>query len=213
VYRLRVHLEDERRTIVIPNRFRVDTEAPTITLVRLTPRRLSPDGDGVRDEAKVAFRLSQPGRVLVLVDGLVAARGRREGAGEAELLWPGRHASGPVRAGYSVVALEAQDRAGNMSPPTAGVRVQIRYVELADVRSPARRGGVLRFRVLADARRVRWTLSPARDDERRALLRGAGRPGFIGVRLPPRIRAGRYVLRVAASGHHDQAPITIRARS
>jgi hypothetical protein len=46
VYRPRVRLRRNGRTIVLPNPIRVDSTAPTITLVRVFPRVFSPDGDG-----------------------------------------------------------------------------------------------------------------------------------------------------------------------
>ena len=68
-YRLRVHLDEQRRTIVVPNVFRLDTEAPSVELVSLAPRILSPDGDGRRDSATLEISLGETARPIVLVDG------------------------------------------------------------------------------------------------------------------------------------------------
>ena len=54
VYKPRVHLADQHRTIDLPNEMRVDTAAPRITLVSVEPREVSPDGDGRGD--RVASR-------------------------------------------------------------------------------------------------------------------------------------------------------------
>lgn len=212
-YRLRVHLEDDHRTIVVPNVVRVDTQAPAIEVSSFAPRRLSPDGDGVRDKARIVFRLSEPGRALLLVDGLLAVRGRNHDAGTAALVWRGTVDGRPVRAGLHTVALEAEDAAGNLSAATAETDVRIRYVEVAKAKLHAQRGGLLRFRILADAKRVRWTLFSRRGGDRRRVLAGAAAPGVVGARLPVRIRAGRYVLRVAANGHHDETIVVVRAGS
>jgi hypothetical protein len=210
-YRLRVHLDDERRTIVIPNVVRVDTEPPTAELVGLSPRTLSPDGDGRGDQARIELRLSERARPLVLVDGEVAAGGRMRSGGRAALVWRGTANGRPLPAGRYVVALQAQDRAGNVSTPSAGVVVRVRYVELAAEVVRARRGGVLRFGVLTDAQEFAWTLF-RRARARRPLLEGTAETADVALRLPPRIRAGRYVLRVAAIGHADEAAVVVRPR-
>ena len=128
-YQLRVHLADERRTIVIPNRVRVDTTPPTVALVSLAPRLLSPDGDGRSDAARAVFRSSERARPLVLVDGALAARGRVRAGGTSAVAWRGTKDGRPLPAGLYGVALQARDRAGNLSEPTPATAVTIRYIE------------------------------------------------------------------------------------
>lgn len=211
-YRLRVHLADERRTIVIPNVVRVDTRAPAVELVSLFPQRLSPDGDGRRDRARIVVRLSEPARPLLLVDGEVAVEGRRHAAGTAELAWPETANGTRLQAGLYGLTLRAQDRAGNVSPATETRIVHIRYIKLARETLQARRRGVLRFRVLTDARRFRWTLFGRGGKAHRPLLTGTTTSAHVARRLPRRIRPGRYVLRVTAHGHSDEAAVVVRAR-
>jgi hypothetical protein len=211
-YRLRVHLADERRTIVIPNRVRVDTTPPSVELVSLAPGRISPDGDGRSDAARIVFRSSEWSRPLVVVDGDIARRGWARAAGTSAVAWPGTKAGGPLPAGLYVLALQARDRAGNLSAPTGGAAVTIRYVELSEERLLARRAGVLHFRVLTDALSVRWRLVAGEGNSRRAVLKRTVRAGAVAARLPARIRPGRYVLRVAANGHSDEAAVIVRAR-
>jgi hypothetical protein len=210
VYRLQVRLADQRRTIVIPNRIRVDTTPPIVVLEGVAPRRLSPDGDGRNDTARVTFSSSERARPLVLVDGAVAARGRIRAAGTKALAWRGTKAGKPLPAGLYALSLEARDRAGNLSDPTAATAVTIRYIEVAGDTLTARRGGLLRFHVLTDAMRFRWALVAA--NARRPLLRRSAKTTAVAVRLPARVRPGRYVLRVAANGHSDEAPVVVRAR-
>jgi hypothetical protein len=208
-YRLRVHLADERRTIVIPNVVRIDTDPPRVELVEVSPRILSPDGDDRGDRARIQLRLSERARPLVLVDGAPAARGRERSAGRAALAWPGTVRGRPLTAGSYVLTLQARDRAGNLSVPSDGAIVRIRYIELAKATLRARRGRVLRFRVLTDAQTFRWALL-RRGDARRALLSGTASTERVTLGLPRRIRAGRYVLRVTARGHADQARVLVR---
>jgi FlgD Ig-like domain len=211
-YRLRLRFAQERRTIVVPNVVRVDTEPPAVELVSLAPRVLSPDGDSRRDTARVAFRLGERARPLLLVDGRQAYRARVHAARSAAFRWPGTVAGRPLPAGRYTVTLRAQDLAGNVSEPTPATAVAIRYVELAQDSLRARRGGVLRFRVLTDAEQVRWALWPRGGTARRPLLTGAASPADVAVQLPARIRPGRYVLRVGASGHGAEAAVVVRAR-
>jgi hypothetical protein len=209
-YRLRIHLDDERRTILIPDVVRVDTRPPAIELLDLAPLLLSPDGDGVNDRARIEFRLSDRARPLLLVDGSPAARGRVRG-GTGTLLWPEAADHGRLPPRPYTLALQAEDLAGNVSAPTAGATVRIRYVELARKTVRTRRGGVLRFRVLTDARQYRWALV-RRSGSRRPLISGAASATPLSVRLPAQVRRGRYVLRVAASGHSDEATVVVRRR-
>ena len=48
-YRPRIHLDRQRRTIVMPNRIRVDTTAPRVVSFTARPLVISPDGDGRSD--------------------------------------------------------------------------------------------------------------------------------------------------------------------
>jgi hypothetical protein len=209
-YRLRVRFAEERWTITIPNVVRVDTQPPTVELLGVAPRTLSPDGDGRRDRAQIDLRLSERAGPLVLVDGVLAARARAR-SGSAALVWRGTRRGRPLPAGGYVVTLQARDLAGNVSAPTAGIPVRIRYIELATGRLRARARGSLRFRVLADAERFRWALVRS-GGARRPLLAGTAGTAVVVVRLPPRIRAGRYVLRVSAGGHADETAVVVRAR-
>jgi hypothetical protein len=209
-YRLRLHLADERRTIVIPNRVRVDTTPPVVELESLAPSELSPDGDRRSDAARITFSVNEGVQPLVVVDGGVAARGRWRPAGRSAVIWRGTKAGRPLPAGLYAVALQARDRAGNLSEPTTPTAVTIRYIELAGESLRARRGGVLRFRVLTGAEDFRWSLRTR--DARRPLLAGTAATATVAIRLAATIRPGRYVLRATASGHSDEAAVVVRAR-
>lgn len=115
VYRPRIRLERRGRTFRLPNRIRVDTVRPTIALTGLT-------APGAAVHAR--YRLSEPARAFMLVDGVqrVAGRGRRL---QGKLDWFGRVDGAPVRAGRYRVRLVAEDPAGNRSRPTRAVAVEI----------------------------------------------------------------------------------------
>jgi FlgD Ig-like domain len=211
-YRLRIRFARERRTILVPNVLRVDTVPPAVELLSLVPRVLSPDGDRRRDAARVAFSLGERARPLLFVDGREAFRARVHAAADGAFRWPGTAAGRSLPAGRYLVTLRARDRAGNVSAPTPGSAVAIRYIELAADSLRTRRGGVLRFRVLTDARPFQWTLSRRGATAQHPLLGGTASAADVTVLLPRRIRPGRYVLRVAANDHGDKAAVVVRAR-
>jgi FlgD Ig-like domain len=207
-YRLRVHLDEEHRTIVIPNTTRLDTEPPTAELVSLAPRILSPDGDGRRDSTTLVISLGERSRPVVLVDGTPAEEGRRAPAGESELRWPGTRDGRPLREGTYVVGVQARDPAGNLSPPSSGLTVRLRYILLGRDAYRVRRAGTLRFRVSTDAARFTWRLLRAG----KVVLRGKEKAPVMSTRLPERIERGRYKLEVVANGHRADAAVIVRPR-
>lgn len=207
-YRLRIRLAEQRRTIVIPNPIRVDTEAPELELVTRPQRAFSPDGDKRNDRLRFRYRATERSGALLFVGGALALRGPVRPPGEARIVWGGSFTGGFARPGVRHLWLRVRDRAGNLSDAAGPLVVRIRYVELARDRLRARRGGTLRFRVVTDAGTFRWEL---RGPQGRLLLRGVeiGRK-VVAIRLPPRIRAGRsYRLRVVAHRHAVVARVSV----
>jgi hypothetical protein len=209
VYRLRVSLQKVDRTILFPNRIRVDTEAPALEVVGVEPAAFSPDGDGRRDTVAISLRTNEAGQVLLFANGQLAAKARMEAEGETELVWDGNVEGRPLRQDIHTLFARARDPAGNLSSAVR-VSVQIRYVDVVPKLVVARRGERLRFRVLSDAARVSWRLRRPGDGE--VLADARAKPGPIGVVLPGRIRAGRYVLEVVANGHRERAVVRVLTR-
>ena len=114
IYRPRVQLERNGRTIVLPNPIRVDTTAPRITLVRVFPRVFSPDSDGNRDRVTATYRIDERARAVMLVDGRQRVQSKFR-ALEGKLVWFGRVNGRVVRPGTYEIRLRAVDRAGNRS--------------------------------------------------------------------------------------------------
>ena len=198
LYRPRVHLERHGRTIALPNRIRVDTTAPVIRLVRVSPRVFSPDGDGRRDRVEATFAVDEPARAMMLVDGRrrVFDRFRKTGG---TLAWYGQIRGRPARAGTYEIRLRAVDQAGNTSMRTRAVDVRVRYVELTRRRVEAAAGGRFRVRVLTDAHSYRWRI---------AGRTGIGHRRVLVLRAPD--AAGKYVLYVRVGTHADRAIVTVR---
>lgn len=123
MYRARVLLDDAP-AIVLPNRIRVDTVRPRITLLRLRPRVLSPNGDGRREYAQAFYRVSEPADALLFVDGRKWLDSRFRPL-EGKLLWFGRVRRRPLPAGIYRIRLGARDLAGNVAVRTPPVAVRI----------------------------------------------------------------------------------------
>jgi hypothetical protein len=211
-YRLKIRLQGQHRTIILPNPVFVDTEAPRVRLVGVGPQVFSPDDDGRRDRVHVSYSASEPARGTLLVDGAVARTGKLRGEGRASMRWDGTvlgRAAGP---GLYALTLRVEDRAGNISGSTEAVPVRLRYVDLVSGLIRVRRGGVLRFRVDTDAETIDWQLARRRGARPLVLVSGA-RPGRVSSRLPGSIRPGFYLLRVIAGGHVDRGAVRVLPRS
>jgi len=206
-YRLRVHLRQSRRTILIPTPVKVDTEQPALRILRTTEPIISPDGDGRRDRFSVFYRTSEQARPLLLVDGKRASVGRLSPPGRSRLDWHGRIGRRVQAPGTYQFSFRLVDRAGNSSPAAEPVFVRLRFADIVRARLVARRGGTFRLRVDTDAEMFRWTIG------RRGKLLLAGRsvPPRAVIRLPQRLRPGRYTVEVeTARGRGDRATLIIR---
>jgi hypothetical protein len=114
VYRVRVRLLDDTRTIVIPVEVHVDTQPPLVGSVRVSPRSVA-----VGAQVAIRFRTNEVGTPVVYVGGAEAERERRVRPGDRRVVWiPG--AAGPYE-----VAVAMSDRAGNVSAPSPAVQVTV----------------------------------------------------------------------------------------
>lgn len=210
-YRLRVHLDDEHRTILVPNEVQVDTKPPRVRIVRVRPPVLSPDGDGLRDQVRVTYRASERAGPVLLADGVSVGEWRPRQR-KSFVVWNGRIAGAVARPGPHQLSIRVRDEAGNLSEPSDLVTVRLRFVDLARAVVRVERGGRIRLPVDADARALAWTLRRLRPGgSSAALLSGATSRRVITVRLPPRLPAGRYVLRVTAGRHSARAFVLVRS--
>ena len=175
VYRPRVQLERNGRTIVLPNPMRVDTTAPAIRLVRVFTRVFSPDSDGRRDRVTASYRIDERARAVMLVDGRqrVQSKFRRV---EGNLVWFGRVDGRVVRP------------------------VRVRFVELSRERIEV--GAAKRFsvRVLTDATSYHWLFDARRGGGSREVLvlRAPEEPGTYTLYVTAAGRAARADVVVTA---------------
>ena len=193
IYQPRVHLAGEHRTILLPNRIHADTTSPEISLVSVTPRVISPDRDNRRDHIIAVYRVSEPARAILLVNGKERVR-LRPFRTRGQVWWGKQVPQGRYR-----IQLEAEDLAGNVGPTTKAVTIRVRYIELSRHVIRTYAGG--RFGVVAstDAKRYTWRLG-----RRHGALRG----GRKLVLLMP--NSGRYVLTVSTPGHSDRAVVIVK---
>jgi hypothetical protein len=193
VYRVRVHLEGERRTIEIPNAARLDTTPPQLRVESIVPIAFSPDGDGRRDFVRVRFSLSEPASIVLLLRGDERLRSALKG-GTGKVEWYGRG----LRPGVYPLVIVADDRAGNRSTPTRAV-VRRRFVALSPRSLVVPAGVRFSVRVATDAERYAWRLGARR---------GTSRARTLVLRAPA--LAGRYTLVVRYRGHRDAVPVNVR---
>jgi hypothetical protein len=165
VYHARVHLR--HRTILMPNKVRIDTTPPVVKLRHVGPRVLAP---GAR--LKVRYLLSEPGRVSVFVDGRRAVLGR-----STRLRWKVEwQAHG--RPGKYRVTVAARDVAGNLSNATRAVTVIIPLRVLTH-RMQVAAGRRFAVRLESDGRAYHWRLAKRGGfaSSRRLVLRAPRTPG------------------------------------
>jgi hypothetical protein len=199
IYKPRVRLAGNHRTIVLPNPIEVDTTPPRVTMTRLAPRVFSPDGDRRGDRVVVGYRIDEPARVSLYVDGVraVLKKGRKK---EGTVDWFGLHDGTPLPQGSYLLRLAATDVAGNKGRPTRQKTVVIRYIALGRRQIEATPGSRIAVLVLSDAARFTWKLG-ART--------GTARPGTLRLRAP--LQPGRFTLTVTANGRSARAAVFVRS--
>lgn len=197
-YRPRIHLDRQRRTIVMPNRIRVDTTPPRVTSFTARPLVISPDGDGRFDRAKIRYRVGERATVELYVDGVRALR-RLGTRTSGTMDWFGSAGGEPLPEGLHTLRLVARDLAGNLGPRSGSRTVRIRFLALGRDRVVTTPRASFAILAISQARRLGWTL---------AGRSGLARPGTLRLRAPD--RPGRYVLRVEANGHVKRAVVVVR---
>jgi hypothetical protein len=195
LYKLRIHLRHQ--TITLPNTIQVDTTPPSIAIKRVVPRVFSPDHDGRREYVTISFGVSSTARPLLYVGRRQVGRGRLARA-SGSIHWYGGVHGETYPPGVYQLSLRAEDRAGNISPPTSDVRVAIRYLTLARKVVQARAGKRFALRVASDAKSVQWLLRGKS---------GQGTPGTLRIRAPK--KPGRYKLFVTSNGRSQAAVVVV----
>ena len=105
LYRLKVRLEHDRRTILVPKAILVDTAPPVVRVL---------GAGSTAAGLLVRYRTNEAVRAFLLLNGNKVAHGANKTAGSGRLEWPHEGLLSPATAGLTVVAV---DRAGNRSEP------------------------------------------------------------------------------------------------
>ena len=197
-YKPRIHLARQRRTIVMPNRIRVDTTPPHVTSFTARPVVISPDGDGRFDRAKIRYRVDERATVELYVDGVRALR-RLGTRTSGTMDWFGTAGGEPLPEGSHTLRLVARDLAGNLGPRSGSRTVRILFLGLGRDRVLVKPGERFAILAISQARTLRWRLGNRS---------GVARPGTLRLRAPD--KAGTYVLRVVANGHEERAHVVVR---
>jgi hypothetical protein len=198
-YKPRIRVRGEHQTITLPNPITIDVTPPVLQGIKVQPRVFSPDGDGRRDRVTVSYRLNEPGKGALVVNGKRQGLGTRFPRTEETIVWTGKVDGRPVRPGVYALQLIAFDRAGNRSARTSPIPVAVRYVALGRNLIAVAAGAPFAVRVSSDAERVRWTLGGRS---------GFARPGTLRLRAP--LQKGRFTLTVSANGHTARAAVFVR---
>lgn len=197
-YRPSVHLDRARRTIRLPNPITLDVTAPLVEVVTVAPRVFSPDGDRRSDSVTFRYRLSEPGRGMLFVNGkrrVLQLFAREAGS----LTWYGKVRGRSLRAGSYRAQIGAFDPAGNRAERSKPVELAIRYVELSRERVIVGAGERFTIAVSSDARRVRWSLGGRS---------GTAPPGDLRLQAP--LQKGQFTLAVSANGRAARVPVFVR---
>jgi len=197
LYRPRLRLAAPEKTFVLSNVIRVDSTPPRLTVVSVAPRTISPDGDRRGDRVIVRYRVSQPARAMLLVDG-VRRVFARDASVAGDLRWYGQADGRPLPPGRHTLTVVAVDPAGNSSRPVDAGRVAIRYLTLGKAVYRVRAGRPFSVFVATDVRRLSWLL---------AGRRGTGRPPALRLRAPA--TPGVYTLYVLANQHAQRARVVV----
>jgi len=230
VYRPRITLRRQGRSIVVPKAFRLDTRAPRPRVAYVGP-----------DPAPVAELLPRPGggaatigladtgrrtRVVIVRTAPLPMRkivGLRVPDGVRKVRWDGRVQGRRVASGTFLAVAETRDAAGNIGtsvpvdargfprlapgqrrlPGRGGISV--RYLAVQPPTEPVRAGTPAEFFVDARGAHYRWSLRRVGGP-----IVKRGRRTRVRLRITmPRGVSGAYVLRVTTAAHRTQVAVAV----
>jgi hypothetical protein len=196
-YKPRIRLRDDRTTYTLPNPIRIDVTAPRLERISVRPKVISPDGDGRGDRATFRYRLSEPSRGMLFVNGkrrVLKLFARTEDS----IVWNGKVGGRVLPPGTYSAQVGAVDPAKNLAERIGPIQIVIRYVALGRKRISVTAGARFALRVSSDARLVRWSLGGRS---------GLARPGTLRLRAP--LQNGRFTLIISVNGHATRAAVFV----
>jgi hypothetical protein len=123
VYRLRVYLHKDRRTILIPTRINVDTTAPVVRVI--SPREPISLDLSADSAVAIVYRQNEGARAVLLVDGKPAASEGLHRVGRWTLEWDGTIHGKALLRGVHSLSLVGVDRARNRSQLTSSLTLEV----------------------------------------------------------------------------------------
>jgi hypothetical protein len=232
IYRPRVRLKDQGRTIVLPLDIRLDKTAPrpVVTVLgfgeRSGPAVVPPGGT-----TPVTFRFSGPliGTPSFQVYRTDAPRPRVVAsfpgkAGSRYGRWEGRVAGKPAAPGTYLIVARVRDSAGNVGAVPQTIRtakvlrgplpgragVTVRAIAAQTTLEPVVGGDLVRVDVDAGGQPFKWSIRRA--GRSRAIDRGTGRGRLLRVRAPFG-RSGVYLIRVQTADGATTIPLVVQAQT
>jgi len=224
LYRIRVGLRRQGRSIVVPKAFVVDTTPPSPAVIRTSQSIVTP-GQPVDLLIRGAGPRARPRfTVLRTDDGEARAVRRFEGAaGERRARWDGRTDEGtPAPPGTYLVAVGVRDRAGNegsgprLPLPDPPVRVEgrpgivVRGIAVQPPVKPVPAGQLTTFRIDTRGASYRWSVRRVGESRPRKRSRRRNTDTIIAFRAPGGI-SGTYLLEVRAGRYSAQVPFAVQA--
>ena len=219
-YLVRVTLREQGRAVTGPRGIVLTTEVPRPRLVSATPGRIDAarrvpvtvtfDGPAV---VRPVFRVWRTDGRVREVASFTVPRGRNSGR------WDGLVDGRPAPPGSYAFSVTVQNRAlvegttpGKLPPDRDGARprtgVRIAGPEAILPIEAVAAGAVARIPVVAARGPLPWRLSRVGSD--RVLRRGVSRGRTVELRIPPRVPAGQYVVRIASGSRPLRVPLTVR---
>ena len=196
VYRPQVHLANDRRTIVMPNKIAVDTSPPRVIAASDGAGILVP---GVRHGIAIHYTLGEKAHASVYVRGRRVVLGRRS-ATSGKVRWNGKAGGKTLPPGRYVLEVAAVDLAGNETPPAERKRVVIliRPIALGAMPSHVKPGAGFTVKVRTGAPHYTWRFAGEHGTATKKLLR-----------LHAPAHRGRYRLVVSEHGRSATAVVIV----
>jgi flagellar hook assembly protein FlgD len=225
VYRMRLILRGEGRSILAGKAFNLDTRPPDPAVIvdRRTP--IVAPGSPVRFRVRGAGATSRP-RFRVLrtdVTPIRTVRDWRGRRGRHSFTWDGADGEGrPVPPGTYLIAVTARDKARNagtgppLPPAPASIEgrpgVTVRSLAVQPPVRPVRAGELVAFRVDARGRRYGWSVRRLGTGRSAVAGRRPKRSTTLLVRAP-RGPSGVYLLEVSSHGARTSVPFAVQTRA
>lgn len=222
LYRARIDLRRQGRSVIPQLGFRLDTQAPAPAVIRTDPPIVAPGRPvsvrirGAGPRAVPRFRVletsADPPRTVATF------RGRRDAR---DAVWDGNLDDGtPAPPGAYLIAVGVRDRAGNLGwgprlPPQPGTvegrpGVTVRNLAVQPPVRAVRAGRFVTFRVDARRRPWQWQIRRIGEPRPRKRSRRARTTTSLTVRAPAGV-SGVYLFEVRAGRHRAAVPFAVQS--